>query len=156
VRPLLVAAEVDDLALIEALLDAGASATAANRFSVTPLDLAAGNGDRAALERLLAAGASVNATSREGQTPLMTAARTGKLDAVEALLAHGATVDTAEAWRGQTALMGPQARATRRRHGADQGRREREREVEGGLRRCCSRCERGDRHAAPSARPRRA
>ena len=93
------------MAVIDALLLAGADVNAKTRFNVTPLELAAVNGDRAAIERLIAAGADVSATSREGQTPLMTAARTGKLDAVEALLAHGADVDAAEGFRGQTALM---------------------------------------------------
>jgi ankyrin repeat protein len=86
-------------------LDAGAAATAANRFNVTPLELAANNGNAAAIERLLRAGADANAQSRQGQTPLMSAALGGNVAAVEALLAHGAAVDTAETWRGQTALM---------------------------------------------------
>jgi ankyrin repeat protein len=100
-----VAAQSDDLAMIELLLDAGAAPDAATRFAVRPLELASNNGSRAAIERLLAAGADPNAVSREGQTPLMTAARSGRIDAVEALLEHGAQVDAAESWRGQTALM---------------------------------------------------
>jgi ankyrin repeat protein len=99
------AAEGDDVAMIDLLLEAGAAPAAPNRFNVTPLELASNNGNAAAIERLVKAGADPNAFSREGQTPLMTAARNGRVDAVEALLAHGAKVDAVESWRGQTALM---------------------------------------------------
>ena len=57
------------------------------------------------IELLIEAGADANAASPDGETPLMVAARTGKVDAVRALLAHGANPNTAESWRGQTALM---------------------------------------------------
>jgi ankyrin repeat protein len=99
------AAHVDDIQAMTRLIAAGADATAANRYGVTPLWLACLNGSATAIELLLKAGANANAVLPGGETVLMTAARTGKPDAVNALLRHGASVDAKEGWRGQTALM---------------------------------------------------
>ena len=87
------------------LLEAGASATAANRYGVQPLSLACINGDPAMVELLLDAGADPDTALAEGETALMTAARTGVVEVVDLLLARGADVNVAETWRGQTALM---------------------------------------------------
>ena len=76
---------------VEALLAAGADATAANRYGVTPLALAATNGNAAMIERLLAAGADANTALPGGETVLMTAARAGNAAAVRALLAAART-----------------------------------------------------------------
>lgn len=99
------AAQRDDLTLVEAMLEAGADVNAATRFGVTPLSLASNNGSAAVVTRLLAAGADPEAISREGQTPLMSAVLNGRPGAVDALLVHGADPNSAEAYRGQTALM---------------------------------------------------
>ena len=95
----------DNLSVVAMLLDAGAKATAVNRYGVTPLSLACSNGSPAIVERLLAEGADPNAATAGGETPLMTAARTGGADVVGLLVANGADVDAHEATRGQTALM---------------------------------------------------
>ena len=95
----------DDVETAGLLLRAGARATATNDYGVTPLTLAAENGSAAMVELLLGAGADANAALPSGETVLMTAARTGKTAAVTALLTHGADPNTAEASKGQTALM---------------------------------------------------
>jgi len=98
------AAHHDELAVVTALIAAGADAKVANRYAVTPLSLACVNGSTRIIAALLAAGADANATLRGGETALMTAARTGRSAAVQALLARGAKVDAVDR-KGQTALM---------------------------------------------------
>ncbi|MEQ1896849.1 MAG: ankyrin repeat domain-containing protein [Vicinamibacterales bacterium] len=99
------AAHHDNLALVNALLSAGADVKALNRYGVMPLSLAAESGSAAVVERLLKAGADANATIPGGETVLMTASRSGKADVIRVLLAHGAHVNATESLRGQTALM---------------------------------------------------
>jgi ankyrin repeat protein len=99
------AAQRNSLELVDLLMGAGANASAATRYRVTPLYLASLNGNAAVMERLLNAGADANGTAHEGQTMLMTAALAGHADAVRLLLTRGATVDTIEPYKGQTALM---------------------------------------------------
>ena len=99
------AAHLDRVALVTALLAAGADTHAVNRYGVTPLSLAAENGSAAVVEQLLKAGADANTAMPGGETALMTAARSGKADVIRVLLAHGAAVNATEALRGQTALM---------------------------------------------------
>ena len=89
---------------MEQLLAAGADATAATHYGVTPLQLACEAGDAAVVRALLAAGADANGRFPDGATPLRSAARTGRPAAVAALLNAGAEVNAAGA-RGQTALM---------------------------------------------------
>lgn len=103
--PLHHAAHLDQPAVIDALLAAGADARAVNRYGVTPLSLAAENGSAAGVERLLKAGADPNTSLPGGETALMTAARSGKADVIRLLLARGAKLDATESLRGQTALM---------------------------------------------------
>ena len=95
----------DDAGLVRRLLDAGADASAANRYGVVPLALACANGAAATVEALLAAGADPNAVLSGGETVFMTAARTGRIEVVEALYEAGADVHYREPRRGQTALM---------------------------------------------------
>lgn len=99
------AADRGDLAIVEALLTAGADAKVANRYGVTPLSLACVSGNAAVVDRLLKAGADVNTPGTGGETVLMTAARTGLVDVITVLLRYGATPNAAEPTRGQTALM---------------------------------------------------
>jgi uncharacterized protein len=99
------AAQRNNLELVDLLVGAGASATTATRYNITPLYLAALNGNAAIMERLLTAGADPNGTAHEGQTMLMTAALSGKAEAVRLLLTRGVKIDATEPYRGQTALM---------------------------------------------------
>ncbi len=87
------------------LLDAGADASAANRYGVIPLSLACANGSPEVVEALLEAGADPNSVLPGGETVFMTAARTGRIEVVEALYEAGADVHFREPTRGQTALM---------------------------------------------------
>ncbi|MET0215986.1 MAG: ankyrin repeat domain-containing protein, partial [Vicinamibacterales bacterium] len=99
------ATDLDNLAMAQALVRAGANVKVTNRYGVTPMYSAAVNGNAAMIELLLNAGADPNVALPEGETPLMTAARTGKATAVRLLLARGATVNAVEKWKQQTALM---------------------------------------------------
>jgi uncharacterized protein len=99
------AVHADRLDIADALLRAGAKATAADRYGVTPLYLAAVNGNADVIRRLLDAGVDPNAVDPGGETALMTAARTGSAAALRTLLERGATVDAKEPEFGQTALM---------------------------------------------------
>ena len=94
-----------DLDSVAALLAAGATVDAPNRYGVRPAYLAAENGDAAIMRALLEAHADPRAVFAEGETLLMTAARTGDVATIEALLAAGADVNAVEARGGQTALM---------------------------------------------------
>lgn len=96
----------DDLAMVERLLDAGATPDVANDLRISPLFLACGGaGNPVIVERLLTAGADPNRASETGVTPLMEAARTGNVAAARALLTQGANVNATEVTKGQTALM---------------------------------------------------
>lgn len=99
------AANRGDLAVVEALLAAGADVKATNRYGVTALALACIGGNAAVVERLVKAGADPKATTAGGVTPLMTAARSGGADVIKVLLRYGANVNAAEQTREQTALM---------------------------------------------------
>jgi len=99
------AAHVDDLAIAELLLRAGARPNTANGNGFTPLHLACTNRSASMVERLLSAAADANAVSPNGETVLMTCARAGEAKAVKALLVHGARVNDKEKSHGQTALM---------------------------------------------------
>jgi len=99
------ASHLDQAAIADALLKAGADANAANEYDVTPLMLACENGNGQMVQRLLQAGANPNAVLLSGETALMTASRAGSVEAVAALLAKGANVDAKELSRGQTALI---------------------------------------------------
>jgi ankyrin repeat protein len=99
------AVRVDDAAMAKLLLDAGAQATLANRYGLTPMAIAAGNGSSSMIAILLDAGADANAPDPAGDTPLMSVTRVGRLDAVTLLLDRGAHVDATDATYQQTALM---------------------------------------------------
>jgi ankyrin len=100
------AVERDDVAMVDALLRAGARVTARTREGVLPLQLAAINGSAPMVDRLIKAGADANvALTVAGDTALMMAARTGSTGALRVLMEAGANVNTKETWGGTTALM---------------------------------------------------
>jgi ankyrin len=103
--PLHWAAHVDDVAIADLLIKAGARADVSNDTGFAPLHLACTNRSTPMVERLLAAGANPNAASLNAETVLMTCARTGSAGAVKALLARGARVNDTEKAHAQTALM---------------------------------------------------
>eukprot|EP00636_Phaeomonas_parva_P003782 CAMPEP_0118851526 /NCGR_PEP_ID=MMETSP1163-20130328/944_1 /TAXON_ID=124430 /ORGANISM="Phaeomonas parva, Strain CCMP2877" /LENGTH=283 /DNA_ID=CAMNT_0006783883 /DNA_START=32 /DNA_END=883 /DNA_ORIENTATION=- len=92
--PLQLASARGDLAAVDALLAAGASAirriTSPVLPSLTPLHLSVRYGHFACMQRLLDAGAEVGATDRQGFAALHYAAYAGNADAVRYLLEHGA------------------------------------------------------------------
>ncbi len=99
------AAHLNQPAIVEALLAAGADAKTTNRYGVTPLSLAVENGSVPVVRALLDAGADANAALPGNETVLMTAARSGNPDVIRLLIARGARVDATEELRGQTARM---------------------------------------------------
>ncbi|GFR49179.1 hypothetical protein Agub_g11202, partial [Astrephomene gubernaculifera] len=84
--PLLVAVCEGHVAVVEALLAAGAEREARNKESLTPLLAAAGEGRTKLVEALLAAGANREARSKSGGTPLTAASAGNHTETVEALL----------------------------------------------------------------------
>jgi uncharacterized protein len=88
--PLDYAATFGNMAMIEALLGAGARLDFRDQFGNTALHWAAESGQIASLRRLLAAQAPVDAPNKQGVTPLMLAADANKVEAVRVLLASGA------------------------------------------------------------------
>jgi ankyrin repeat protein len=79
-----------DPAALQAALEAGADANAADRWGVTALGHAAARGDVAALRVLLDRDADPNKTSEAGNSALMAAAARGHLEAMTTLLDRGA------------------------------------------------------------------
>jgi ankyrin repeat protein len=91
--PLQEAAARGHVAVIAALVKAGARVDGANRHGSTPLMWAAGNGRTAAVGTLVAAGANVHRASEYGDTALHYASSNGSLDAARVLLEAGAKAD---------------------------------------------------------------
>ena len=83
----------ENLAVLQALLDAGANPQAKDSYDNTPLHWAAGSsyGNPAVLQFLLAAGADINARTSEGETPLDVATRKENWSAVQRLQDNGAS-----------------------------------------------------------------
>ncbi|MGH9145303.1 MAG: ankyrin repeat domain-containing protein [Vicinamibacterales bacterium] len=96
---------VDELETARQLTRAGADATRADRYGVTPLSLACANGNAAMIRLLLEAGANPNSSDPTGETALMTAVRVGTLDAIRVLLDGGAILDARDPTFQQTPLM---------------------------------------------------
>ena len=115
--PLLLAAEVNNLDVIKALVEAGADPNIATERGTTPLIMAAGAGtdvqrERAPEERATAVetakflvehGADVNAAGQYGWTALHAAAYQGMNDVIEYLVSKGAKIDQKDEF-GQTPL----------------------------------------------------
>jgi len=115
--PLLLAAEVNNLDAVKALLESGADPSIPTEKGTTPLILAAGAGTdvlrpRSPEERAMAVetakylvehGADVNAAGEYGWTALHAAAYQGLNDVVAFLVSKGAKPDTKDGF-GQTAL----------------------------------------------------
>jgi uncharacterized protein len=99
-----------DVALVRALLEAGAEPTVYNLFGASPLMEAATVGHTEIIRLLLEAGADAESVNYESQTALMAVARTGNLEAAGLLLEAGADPNAFETWGGQTALMWAAAR----------------------------------------------
>jgi len=93
VAELMSAADQDEVARIETLLDEGTNVGELDLSGRTALMHAARNGSVAALEVLLDAGANVTRTAPDGVTALMEAARAGQASAVRVLATRGAIVD---------------------------------------------------------------
>jgi ankyrin repeat protein len=115
--PLLLAAEVNNLDVIKALVEAGADPLIGTDRGTTPLIMAAGAGtdvqrERAPEERatavetakfLVERGADVNAAGQYGWTALHAAAYQGMNDVIEYLVSKGAKIDQKDQF-GQTPL----------------------------------------------------
>jgi ankyrin repeat protein len=115
--PLFLAAEVNNLDVIKALVDAGADPLVANERGTTPLIMAAGAGTDVQRERepeeratavetakfLVERGADVNAAGQYGWTALHAATYQGMNDLIEYLVSKGAKIDQKDEF-GQTPL----------------------------------------------------
>ncbi|HEX3897423.1 MAG TPA: quinoprotein dehydrogenase-associated putative ABC transporter substrate-binding protein [Rudaea sp.] len=103
--PLMYAAWIDDPAVVQQLVKAGAKLELADDNGLTALGVAAQNAKAKALEALVAAGADVNRSiGKAGYTPLMLASIASSEDIASFLIAHGADVNAKNAG-GVTALM---------------------------------------------------
>src|SRR3546814_6194466 len=81
------------LAIVEALLDAGAGVDVASRGDGNPLIMAARAGHDDVVARLIEAGADPDAIVPDDETPLINAAREGHLQTVQYTVEHGADVN---------------------------------------------------------------
>jgi hypothetical protein len=94
-KALSIAAREGHVAVVEAMVAAGADVNKADKYGVTPLYFAALEGHVAVVEALVAARADVNKADVKGETPLYIAARNGHEAVVEALVDAGADVNKA-------------------------------------------------------------
>jgi ankyrin repeat protein len=88
--PLMLAIRAQQLDVVEALLERGASVARVHRVFGTPLMLAASMGDPQFVEALLRHGADPDAMTSQGMTPLIEAAHAGDPRCVRLLLDAGA------------------------------------------------------------------
>lgn len=103
--PLAIAAAMGDTAMMDLLVEAGASVGAATGpDGRTPLSMAAAAGRVDAIRFLLGVGAPVDAKRRDGTTAACWAARSGHADALQVLLDHGADVANRDDVDGSTPL----------------------------------------------------
>ena len=85
------AAELNNLEIVQTLLDAGADASRGR--TNPPLIPAAGQKNIQLVQLLISAGADVNCQGEEGVTPLMKASISGDIKIVKLLLEHDAKLD---------------------------------------------------------------
>ncbi|KAH6665944.1 ankyrin repeat-containing domain protein [Halenospora varia] len=83
-------------AVVEFLLQHGASITTTDEINESPLLLAAGEGYMSIVKILIRHGADIDATDREGISPLQKAAESGRTGMVKLLLEHGAIIKTTD------------------------------------------------------------
>ena len=102
--PLMIAAQLGKVELVQAILGAGADLDARDSSGATALTLAASNGQAEVVSVLLRAGADPAAPNYTGWSPLHAAALNGFPDVVTLLLDAGADVDDRDD-RGMTALV---------------------------------------------------
>jgi beta-lactamase regulating signal transducer with metallopeptidase domain len=93
--PLIVAARIGDVPLVNLLLERGAQVDIAVRGDGSPLIAASNSGNLQIMTALVERGADVNGFVLGDETPLINAARAGRLDAVRYLVANGADVNLA-------------------------------------------------------------
>ena len=97
--PLVVAAQTDDVPLIQFLVQHGARVNAVVKLKsgteVVPLYMAAENGNNRSVAMLLHLGAKVNMRLPHGLVPLMGATFRGHTEAARLLIGHGANVNAA-------------------------------------------------------------
>jgi ankyrin repeat protein len=89
VRPLSLACQNGNAAIVKRLLEAGADANTELRGGETVLMTASRTGVVEVVRALIASGAKVNATERNGQTAIMWAAAAGHAEVVDALIDAG-------------------------------------------------------------------
>ena len=93
VTPLHVAADMGNLACVEALITLGADPKLPMCAGLTPLHAASRHGRTACVRALLRAGADVNSESLDPCTPLILAAGSGSVETCIALISAGADVN---------------------------------------------------------------
>ena len=103
-RWLLHAREMDEVAIVDAMLEAEVEREARDSEGQTALMHAAGNNQLEPLKALLEAGADKEAKDNEGQTALMHAAGNNQLETLKALLEAGADKEAKDN-EGRTAMM---------------------------------------------------
>jgi hypothetical protein len=90
--PLIAACGAGSVEICEALIKAGADATAVDKNGNTPLLAACGAGSIEMYEALIKAGADATAVNKNGNTPLLAACGAGSVEICEALIKAGADV----------------------------------------------------------------
>ncbi|HXJ44476.1 MAG TPA: ankyrin repeat domain-containing protein, partial [Bryobacteraceae bacterium] len=106
---LMTAARTGNLAIVKALLAAGAKVNVSETWrGQTPLMWAAAEGHVQVVEALIAAGAEINARSKASFTPFLFAVREGRMDVAKKLIAAGVSPNetlTASGRRGNTSAL---------------------------------------------------